>query len=141
MLCGCGCAFVLINLEARHHLVHDGVGVVEDQFGNCYSSFSEFKVSFMEVMFKIVSCFVRLVGAFSHPDVVFEDSLPVENKKGEVCCLTLSQLFFVRSCLFNQGVDGVEDDVNWLGRVVDHGIDGGCIVVRLLRGDASIVAV
>ena len=35
VLCGCGCAFVLVNLEACHHLIHDGVGVVEVQFVNC----------------------------------------------------------------------------------------------------------
>ena len=29
VLCGCGCAFVLVELEVRHHLIHDGVGVVE----------------------------------------------------------------------------------------------------------------
>ena len=41
-------------------------------------------------MFKIVSRFLRLVSAFPHPDVAFEDSLPVEDNEGEVYCLTLS---------------------------------------------------
>ena len=90
VLCGCGFAFVLVDLEARHNLIHDGVGVVESQFVNCSSGFSEFKVSFTEVVFKIVPCFVCLVGAFPLPDVVFEYSLPVEYNEGEVYCLTLS---------------------------------------------------
>ena len=120
MLCGCGCAFIVVELEAHHHLVHDSVGVVEAHFVNRYSSFSEFKVNFTEFMFEIVPCFVRWVGEFPHPDVIFEDSLPVEDNKGEVYCLTLSQLGFSRSCIFNQAVDGVEDDVNWLGRIVDY---------------------
>ena len=71
-------------------MIHDGVGVVEDQFVNCYSSFSEFKVIFTEVMFKIVPFFLRLVGAFPLPDVVNEDLLSVEDKEGEVFFLNLS---------------------------------------------------
>ena len=89
MACGCGCAFVLVDLEARNHLIHDGVGVVEAQFINCSSGFSEFKVSFTEVVFKIVPCFVRLVGAFPRLDVVFEYSLPIEDNEGKVYCLDL----------------------------------------------------
>ena len=89
VLCGCGCAFVLVNLEACHHLIHDGVGVVGAQLVNCSYSFSEFKVSFTEVVFKIVPCFVRLVGAFPRPNSVFEHLLPVGYNKGEVYCLTL----------------------------------------------------
>ena len=57
VLCGCGCAFILVDLETRHHLVHDGVGVAEAQFVNLSSSFSEFKVSFTEVMFENFPCF------------------------------------------------------------------------------------
>ena len=90
MLCGCGCAFVLVDLEAHHHMVHDGVGIVEAQFVNCSSCFSEFKASFTEVMFGIVPCFLRLVGAFPLPDVVFENTLPVEYDKGKVYCMSLS---------------------------------------------------
>ena len=90
VLCGCGCAFVLVNLEVRHHLIHDDVGVVVAQFVNYSSGFSEFKVSFTEAVIKIFPCFVRLVGAFPRPDVVFEYSLPVEDNVGEVYCLTLS---------------------------------------------------
>ena len=90
MLCGCGCAFVLVDLEARHHLIQYGVGVVESQFVYCFSGFSEFKVSFTEVVFKIFPCFLRLVGAFPRPDVVFEDSLTVEDNEGKVYCLSLS---------------------------------------------------
>ena len=63
---------------------------MEAQFVNCSSGFSEFKVSFTEVVFKIFLCFVRLVGAFPRPDVVFEDSFPVEDNKGKVYSLTLS---------------------------------------------------
>ena len=69
----------------------------------------------MEVMFEIVPCVVRLVCAFPRPDVVFENSLPVEDDEGEVYCLTLSQFCSGLSCVFNQVVDGVEDGVNWLG--------------------------
>ena len=90
VLCGCGCAFVLVDLEARHHLIHDGVSVVEAQFVNCSSGFSKFNVSFMEVVLKIVPCFVCLVGAFPLPDVVFEDLLSVEDNEGKVYCLTMS---------------------------------------------------
>ena len=73
VLCGCGCAFVLVYLEARHHLIHDDVGVVIAQFVNCSSSLFEFKARFTEFMFKMVPCFVHLVGAFPRLDVVFED--------------------------------------------------------------------
>ena len=94
MLCGCGCgcgyAFVLVDLEARHHLIHDSVGVVEAQFVNSSSGFSDLNVSFTEVVFKIVPCFIRLVGAFPRPYFVFEDFLPVEDNKGKVYCLNLS---------------------------------------------------
>ena len=71
-------------------MIHYGVGIVESQFVNFSSVFSEFKASFTEVAFKIVPCFVCLVGAFSRPDVVFEDSLPVENNKGKIYFLNLS---------------------------------------------------
>ena len=67
VLCGCGCAFLLVDFEARHHLIHYGVGIVEAQLVNCSFGFSEFKVSFTEVVFKIFPCFVRLVGAFPPP--------------------------------------------------------------------------
>ena len=73
MLCGCGCALAFVDLDAHHHLVHNGVGVVEAQFIHFPSNFPEFKVSFSEVIFEIVSCFVRLVCTFPRPDVVFED--------------------------------------------------------------------
>ena len=71
-------------MEAHDHLIHDGVVVVEAQFVNCSSGFSEFKVSFTEVVFKIVPCFVRLVVAFLHRDVVYEYLLPVEDNEGDV---------------------------------------------------------
>ena len=90
VLCGCGCVFILVNLEACNHMIHIGVSVVEAQFTNCSSSFSEFKVIFTEVVFKIVTCFVRLVGAFPCRDVFFDDLLTVEDNKGKVYWLTLS---------------------------------------------------
>ena len=65
--------------------------------------------------------------------------MPVEDNEGKVYCLTLSQLFFCLSFVFNHGVDEVEDDVNWLGWVVDHFLGGGGLFVKLLRGDTSIV--
>ena len=105
MLCGCGCALVFVNLEACHHLVHNGYGVVKSQFINFPSSLSEFNMSFAEVMFEIIPCFLHLVYALPRPDIVFEDSLPVEDDEGEVYCLNLSQLCFGLSCVFNQVVD------------------------------------
>ena len=47
-------------------------------------------MSFAEVMFEIVPCFVGLVCGLSHGDVIFEDSLPVDDNEGEVDCLILS---------------------------------------------------
>ena len=90
VLCGCGCTFILVYLEAHHHLIHDGLGVVESQFVNRSPGLSDFKVRFTEVVFKIVPCFVRLAGAFPRPDVVFEYSLPVEDNKGNIYYLILS---------------------------------------------------
>ena len=92
-------------------------------------------------MFEIIPCFVRVVCAFPRLDVVFEHTMPVKDDKGEVYCLTLSQLCFGVSCVFNQVVYGVEYDVNWLGWVVYHYLDGCGLVVKLLRGDASTVGV
>ena len=51
--------------------------------------------------------------------------------------LTLIRRYYV----FNQFVDGVKDDINGLGRIIDHCFDGGGIVVKLLQGDLSIVVV
>ena len=51
VLCGCGSVLVFIDLEARHHLVYNGVSVVEAEFINSTSCLSEFKVSFAEVVF------------------------------------------------------------------------------------------
>ena len=80
-------------------------------------------------MFEIVPSFLRLVCALTRSDVIFEDLLPVENNKGEVDCQTLIQLCFYCSCISNQVVNGVEDDVNELVRIVDHYFDSGGIVV------------
>ena len=72
-------AFVLIDLEARHHLIYNGAGVVEAQFVNRDANLPEFKVSFSEVVLEVVPCFVRWICLFPHPDVVFEDSLFVKD--------------------------------------------------------------
>ena len=89
MFCGCGCAFFLVDLEVRHHLIYDGIGIAEAQFFNCSTGFPEFKVSFSEVVSEVIPCFVRRIGAFPRPDVVFEYSFSVEDNKGEVYCLDL----------------------------------------------------
>ena len=67
--------------------------------------------------------------------------MPVEDKKGKVDFLILSELCFGCSCIFNQVVDGFEDDINGLGRILDHFFDGGGRVVKLLGGVAPIVVV
>ena len=77
VLCGCGCVLVFVNLEARHHLVHNGVGVVEAEFIYRTSSLSEFKVSLTEVMFEVVPRFVCFVFALPRSDVIFEYVFPV----------------------------------------------------------------
>ena len=79
MLGGYGCALVLVDLRARHNLIYNGVGVVEAQFVNHSAGFPVFKLSFLEVVFEVIPCFVRRVGAFPRLDVVFEDSLFVED--------------------------------------------------------------
>ena len=77
MLCD-GCrAFVFVDLKARHHLVDNGVGVVEAEFIDGTSCLSEFKVSFTEVMLEFTPRFVCLVCAFPLSDVIFEDQLLV----------------------------------------------------------------
>ena len=86
---GGGCAFVLVNLEARHHLIYDGVGVVESQFVNCVACFPEFKVRLSEVVLEVVPFFILRIGAFPRTYVVFEDSISVEDNEGKVYCLTL----------------------------------------------------
>ena len=89
MLGGGGCAFVLVDLEARHHLIYNAVDVVESQFVNRFAGFSELKVSFSEVVFEVIPCFVRHIGMFPRLYIVFKNSLFVEDSKGEVYCLTL----------------------------------------------------
>ena len=90
VLCGCGSALVFVDLEALHHIVDNGVGVVETKLINSTSCLSEFKVSFAEVMFEVVPRFVCLVCVLPRVDVIFEDLLPVKDKEGEVYCLSLS---------------------------------------------------
>ena len=75
MLCGGGRAFVIFDMEARHHLVDNGVGVVESEFIDGTSCFSDFKVSFAEVVLEVFPRFVYLVCAFPRSDVIFEDPL------------------------------------------------------------------
>ena len=77
VLCGCGSALVFVDLEARHHLFHNGVGVVKIEFINCTPCFPEFKVSFAEVIFEVVPCVVCLVCLLPHSYVIFEYLLPV----------------------------------------------------------------
>ena len=89
VLGGGGCAFVLFDLEARHHLIYVGVGVVEAQFVNSSAVLPDLKVRLSEVVFEVIPCFVRRVGVFPHLDVVFENSLFLEDNEGEVYCLTL----------------------------------------------------
>ena len=89
VLGGSGCAFALINLEARHHFIYDCIGVVEDLFVNCSVGFPELTVSFLEVVIEVIPCFVRRIGAFPRPDVVFVDLLSVEDNEGKVYSLTL----------------------------------------------------
>ena len=89
VLGGGGCAFVLVDLEAHHHLVYDGIGVVEAQFVNRSVGLPKFKVNFSEVVLEFIPCFVRRIGAFPHSYVVFEELLSVEDNEGEVYCLTL----------------------------------------------------
>ena len=82
--------FVFVDLEVRHHLVHNGVGIVKAEFINHTSCFPEIKVSFAEVMFEVVPCSVCLVCSLPRLDFIFEYSLSVKDDEGEVDCLTLS---------------------------------------------------
>ena len=75
MLGGVGCVFIFVDLEPLHHLIYNGVGVVESKFVNCYAGISEIKVSFLEVMFEIFPSLVRWSGAFPRTYGVFENSL------------------------------------------------------------------
>ena len=114
---------------------------MESQFINCSSSFPEFKVSFSEVMFEVIPCFVRRIVAFPCLDVVFEDSLFVGDNKGRVYCLTLGNFNLGQSFVFNQVVDGFEDEGDWLGRIVGHLFGDSCLVIKSLRGNAPIIIV
>ena len=79
MLCGCGHAFVFVNLEARHHLIDNGVGVVESKLINGSSCFLEFKVTFAEVLLEVGPRIVCVVCKFSCADVILEDLLCVQD--------------------------------------------------------------
>ena len=80
---------VLIDLEALHHFIYDGIGVVEAQFVYRSACFPDLKVSFLGAVFQVIPCFVCRIGVFPLPDVVFEDSLFVEDNKFKVYCLNL----------------------------------------------------
>ena len=73
VLVGCGCVFVLVDLEAHHNLIYDGVGIVKAQFVNRAAGFPEFKVSLSEVVLEVVPCFVCRIGALTLTYVVYED--------------------------------------------------------------------
>ena len=81
VLGGGGCAFVLVYLEARHHLIYACVGVVEAQFVNCSAGFPVLKMMFLDVVFEVIPCFVHQICAFSCLYIVFENSLFVEDNK------------------------------------------------------------
>ena len=89
MLCGCGRAFVFVDLEARHNLIDNDVGVVEAVFIDVASFFSEFEASFAEVMLEVEPRLVYVVCTFPRADVIFEDTLVVKDDKGEVDCFAL----------------------------------------------------
>ena len=88
MLGGGGCAFFFIDFEAHHHLIYNGVGVMEAKSVDRSAGFSELKVSFSEFVLEIIPSFVCWSSVFPRTDVVFENSLFVEDNKGEVYCLT-----------------------------------------------------
>ena len=62
----------------------------------------------------------------------------MQDNEGEVYCLTLLYLYFSRSCVFDQIVDGVEDEVDWLFRILGNLCDNSCLVVVLLRVNAPV---
>ena len=68
-----------VDLEAHHHLIYDGVGVVESKFANRSAGLSELKLIFSEVVLEIIPIFVCRSGAFPRTDAVFENSLFVED--------------------------------------------------------------
>ena len=89
MLCGCSCAFVFVDLEARHHLIDNGLGVVEAEFIDGASCFLEFKVSLAEVVLEVGPLLVSVICTFPCVDVIFEDPLFVKDEEGGVDCLDL----------------------------------------------------
>ena len=89
LLCGCGQAFVFVDLEARHHLIENGIGVVEAGFIDSASCFLEFKVSVTEVVLEVAPHLVCVVCTFTRADFIFEDPLFVQDDEGEVDCFDL----------------------------------------------------
>ena len=112
---------------------------METQFVNLPAGFPDFKVIFSEVVFEVIPYFVRRIGEFPRPDVVFEDSFLVEDNEGKVYCLSLGEFRLGHSCVFDQVFNGVEDEVDWLGRIVGHWFDNSCCVIKLLRGNAPVI--
>ena len=88
-MCGCGHAFVFVDLEARHHLIDNGGGVVEAKFIDGAFCFSEFNVSFAEVVLEVGPRLVYVVFTFPCADVIFEDPFFIQEDEGEVDCLAL----------------------------------------------------
>ena len=80
MLCGCGRAFVFVDLKARHHLIDNGVGIVEAEFIDGASCFLEFKLSFVEVVLEVGPRLVCVVCTFPRADVIFEYPLFVQDE-------------------------------------------------------------
>ena len=72
-----------------HHLIDNGVGVVEADFIDGASYLLEFKVSFSEVVLEFGPRLVCVVCTFPCSDVIFEDPLFIQDDKGEVGCLAL----------------------------------------------------
>ena len=89
MLCDCGRAFGFFDLEARHYLIDNGVGVVEAEFIDSASCFSELKVSFAEVVLDVHPLLLCGVCTFLRAGVIFEDPLFVQDDKGKVDYLAL----------------------------------------------------
>ena len=62
---------------------------MEDELIDSASCFSEFKVSFTEVVLEVDPRLVCVFCTFPRADVIFEDPLFVQDDEGEVDCLDL----------------------------------------------------
>ena len=70
-------------------MIDNGVGVVEVEFIDGASYFSEFKMSFAEVVLEVDPRLVCVVCTFPRAYVIFEDPLFVQDDKDAVDCLAL----------------------------------------------------